>query len=83
MLCTALTAVSCAVLLGAAAIVPAPTAALPFAVIVCIGCPMVATLEVPRAVAVLRLHRKANSRALAKLRRSLDRLPETEHPLGL
>lgn len=83
LLFVALTALSCAVLLGAAALVPAPTAALPFAVIVCIACPMVVTLQVPRAIAALRRHRKMDSRALAELRRSLDQLPETKHPLGL
>jgi hypothetical protein len=76
-------ALSCAVLLGAAALVPAPTAALPFAVVVCITCPMVATLQVPPALALLRRQRAMDSKALAQLRRSLDRLPETEHPLGL
>ncbi len=42
---------------------------------------MFAGWEVPSAVAALRSERAG--RALARLRRTLDELPETEHPLGL
>jgi hypothetical protein len=80
----ALTACMCAALLGAAALVPAPPAILPFIVVVCIGCPMVAACELPSAVAGLRAARRVlDPRALETLRRQLDALPETPHPLGL
>jgi hypothetical protein len=82
----AVTAVMCAGLLSAAALVPAPPAILPFLVIICIGCPMAAACELPDAIARLRGTRPPrglDSRALAALRRQLDSLPETEHPLGL
>ena len=76
----------CATLLTAAALVPAPPAVLPLLVIIGIGCPMVAAYELPRALAGLRRpmrSRAVDSRALAALRRQLDALPETQHPLGL
>jgi hypothetical protein len=72
------TALVCAALLTAAALVPAPPAALPVLVIVCIGCPMMAACELPGALARLRA-----PRAVDALRRQLDALPETQHPLGL
>jgi hypothetical protein len=64
----------------AAILAPAPADAIPLVVAICIGCPMFAGWEVPNALAALRANRAG--KALAKLRRSLDRLPETEHPLG-
>lgn len=63
----------------AAVLVPAPTVVLPLVVIACIGCPMLAAWELRDSIAGLR----REPRAVAKLRRSLDRLPETRHPLGL
>jgi hypothetical protein len=91
---TALTAIFCAGLVGAAAVVPAPPAVLPFIIGVCVGCPMLAAWEASFSVAVLRSTSSAghaadasrallDSRALRKLRRQLDHLPETRHPLGL
>ena len=79
------TALVCAALLTAAALVPAPPAALPLLVIVCIGCPMAAACELPAARARRRqpARRVIDSRALDALRRQLDSLPETQHPLGL
>jgi hypothetical protein len=65
----------CGMLLAAAALVPAPPAVLPFVILACLGCPMSATFEVAHAVAVVREPR-------TQLRRELDRLPETPHPLG-
>lgn len=65
----------------AAVLVPAPAAALPPVVAICIGAPIFGTWEAPRAVALLRADR-ASGRAVARLRRSLAQLPETEHPLG-
>jgi hypothetical protein len=74
-----------AALLTAAALVPAPAAAIPFLIVVCIGSPMVAAVELPDAIAVLRRERRygRNARAHDVLRRQLDALPEREHPLGL
>ena len=66
----------CAALLIAAVLVPAPTAVLPFVIGACLGCPMAATYELARAVAAVRDPQ-------LELRRELDRLPETPHPLGL
>jgi hypothetical protein len=79
------TALVCAALLTAAALVPAPPAALPMLVLVCIGCPMAAACELPAALARLRTPAglATDSRALDVMRRQLDALPETQHPLGL
>jgi hypothetical protein len=63
----------------AAMLVPAPTVVLPVVIIACIGCPMLAAWELRDSINGLR----REPRAVAKLRRSLDRLPETRHPLGL
>lgn len=65
----------------AAMLVPAPAAAVPLVALVCVGCPLFASWEVPMAIASLRTLRAR--RALANLRESLDQLPEVEHPLGL
>jgi hypothetical protein len=73
-----LTVVVSAGLLGAAVLVPAPPAALVLVVLVCIGCPMVAAWELSRVTAA-----PAGPPDLRALRRQLDRLPETQHPLGL
>lgn len=72
--------ISAAVCVGAI-LAPAPAVAIPLVVAICIGCPIFAGWEAPNAVAALRANRAGN--ALARLRRSLDELPETEHPLGL
>jgi hypothetical protein len=88
-----LTALMCAGLLTAAALAPAPRAVLPFLVVICIACPMVAACELPAAIAGLRAGReraaqrardasRLDVRALSALRRELDQLPETPHPLG-
>jgi hypothetical protein len=73
-----LTVVVCAGLLGAAVLVPAPPVALVLVVLVCIGCPMVAAWELSRVTAA-----PAGPLDPRELRRQLDRLPETQHPLGL
>jgi hypothetical protein len=80
-----LTALMCGGLLCAAALVPAPPVVLPLLVVVCIGCPMAAACELPSAIAALRRTgaRALDSRSLEALRRQLDALPETQHPLGL
>ena len=72
----AVVTLACAALLSAAVLVPAPTVVLPFVVAVCLGCPMAATYELALAVAAVRDPQ-------LELRRELDRLPETAHPLGL
>jgi len=80
----AVTALMCAALLSAAALVPAPAAVLPFLAVICIGCPMAAAYELPGAIAGLRRGGRAlDARAIEALRRQLDALPETQHPLGL
>jgi hypothetical protein len=67
---------------AAAILTPAPPAAVPLVVIVCVGCPPFAAWQVPVALAALRA-RSGRGRAVSMFRRSLDELPETEHPLGL
>lgn len=66
----------------AAILAPAPAAAIPLVVTIAVGCPVFAAWEAPSALACLRADR-AGGRALARLRQTLERLPETEHPLGL
>jgi hypothetical protein len=81
---TGLTGLVCAGLLSAAALVPAPTPMLPFIVAVCVGYPMLAALQSSSSLTVLRQRwprRQRDRRALLELRRELDRLPETGHPL--
>jgi hypothetical protein len=68
------TTIMCGALFVAVALVPAPWVVLPLAAIVCIGSPIVAAWNVPSSIAVLR--------TVLDLRRSLERLPETDHPLG-
>jgi hypothetical protein len=83
---TVLTALICAGLLGAAALVPAPPVVLPFVIGLCVVYPMLAAWRSSPALAVLRQRwprRKLDERALGELRRELDRLPEVGHPLGL
>lgn len=85
------TALTCAALLGAAALVPAPPGVLPVIILACVGCPMLAATALPDSIAALRARRLTRSgaappldrRALKKLRGELDRLPETRHPFGL
>jgi hypothetical protein len=78
----ALSALISAAICVVAVLVPAPAAAVPLVVAVCVGCPIFAGWEAPFAVAALRAER-AGGKALAMLRRSLEQLPEIEHPLGL
>jgi cation transport ATPase len=80
----ALSILASAGLMGAAFIGGAPVAVLPLVALVCIGCPLALGWSLPIAIAVIRATGPAlNARALRALRRSLDRLPETQHPLGL
>ena len=50
----------------------------PLVALICVGCPVFASWEVPLALTALR-----GNKALAALRESLDQLPGVEHPLGL
>jgi hypothetical protein len=80
----AVTALTCAGLLSAAALVPAPPVVLPLIIAICIGFPMFAAWELRPAIAVLRAHsnrRTYDVRLLAEMGRYLDGLPETRHPL--
>ena len=79
-----LTAAISAAVCVAAVLTPAPVAAVAFVVAICVGGPIFATWGLPPAIASLRAERanRLRSRALIKLRRALERLPETEHPLG-
>jgi hypothetical protein len=81
LLAALLTTVTSAALCAAAILAPAPEAVVPFVVIICIGCPMLASWPVPDVLATLRSRRFA-SRALSQMHRGLAQLPETEHPLG-
>jgi hypothetical protein len=84
---TVLTVLVCAGLMSAAVLAHAPIFVVPCMVAVCIGCPIAAAWDLPVSIAVLRASRPddrpLDSRALMTLRRNLDRLPETQHPLGL
>ena len=77
----AFTAAMSTAVCAAAIVAHAPVAVVPLVVALCIGGPIFAGWNVPVAVASMRANR--GSRALARLRRSLEQLPETEHPLGL
>ena len=76
-----MTVVTSAVLLTAAILAPAPEAVIPFVVIVSIGCPVLASWQIPPVIAPLRAKR-FTTRALSQMHRGLAQLPETEHPLG-
>ena len=71
-------ALASAALCAAAILAPAPAAVVPLVALICVGCPMFASWEVPVALTALR-----GNKALAALRESLDQLPEVDHPLGL
>jgi hypothetical protein len=74
---SAAVAVACCI---GAILAHAPVAATPLIAALCVGCPVFAVLEVPGALAELRMNN--GKRALARLRRRLAELPEIEHPLG-
>ena len=81
---TLLSALICAGLMSAAALVPAPTQVLPFVIAVSIGYPMLAAWRSSSSFAVLRHRlprRRLDERALGRLRHELARIPETRHPL--
>jgi hypothetical protein len=82
----ALAVITSGALFTAAALVPAPPAVLPLVLAVCIGGPMLAAWEL-RSTTTTRGRRRGrdqiDSHALTQLRRQLEALPETQHPLGL
>jgi hypothetical protein len=71
------TATACAGLLAAAILVPAPHAVVALIIVVAIALPMLASWDLSRVSAARRPQLD-----LAELRRQLDRIPETPHPLG-
>jgi len=78
----ALAALCSASLFAAAVLMHPPAAVIPLLVIVCVGSPVYGTWQLPLAIAALRAERESHRRAIMSLRRSLDQLPEVEHPLG-
>jgi hypothetical protein len=66
----------------AAIVARAPAGVAPLVAAVCVGGPLFAGWDAPTVVATLRAER-ARGKAVAALRRGLENLPETEHPLGL
>lgn len=79
-----ITALACCGLCIGAVLAHAPTAVAPLIAACCVGMPVVAALQLPAALSVLRGgHQIDERRILAELRRGLDRLPEVDHPLGL
>jgi hypothetical protein len=81
----AVAGVACAALVGAAALVPAPAVVLPLIGAICIGCPFIVRNELRASIRALRdpMLRPLRRRHLLRLRRELERLPETQHPLEL
>jgi uncharacterized membrane protein AbrB (regulator of aidB expression) len=77
--------VVCAGLVSAAALVPAPPVVVPFISGICVGCAFAAGIELPSTISVLRdpTLGRLRGRHISRLRRDLDRLPQTDHPLGL
>jgi hypothetical protein len=73
----AVTVIMCGALVAAAILAPAPPGVVPLIAVVCVWLPVMAAWDLSPSIAVLR-----GMRALEGLRRQLDRLPETEHPLG-
>ena len=71
-------AFTCAGLVAAALLASAPPVITPLIVAVCLVCPLIAAWDLAPAIEVLRHSR----RSISELRRQLDRLPETRHPLG-
>ena len=79
----AVAALCSAALCAAAVLMHPPAVVIPRVVLVCVGSPVYGTWQLPHAIAALRAGRgESRRRAVASLRRSLDLLPEIEHPLG-
>ena len=69
-------------LCAAAVFMHPPVAVIPLLVIVCVGSPVYGTWQLPHSIAALRAGRASHRHAISMFRRSLEQLPETEHPLG-
>jgi hypothetical protein len=67
---------------AAAILVPAPAPAVPFALAIVTGCPLLAGWEIRFATSRSGSERSGDV-ALTRFRSQLARLPETKHPLGL
>jgi hypothetical protein len=86
---SALTGLTCAGLITAGVVASAPPAVLPLLIALCIGLPMAAAFGLRDAAEAAGVHTEtlptplAAERAIEQLRRSLDQLPETRHPLDL
>ena len=81
---TLLTAIVSGGLVAAAVLVPAPPALLLVLIPVCVGYPMLAAVWSAESIGVVRnrwARGRVHQRALGELRRDLDLLPETGHPL--
>ena len=76
-----LTVLSSMAVCAVAILIPAPAPVVPLVVAVCVGAPLFAAWDAPSALAAMRAER-VHRRALSRLRRGLDQLPEVEHPLG-
>jgi Flp pilus assembly protein TadB len=74
----ALGALACTGLFVAAAVGVGPAVLLPFLMAASLAGAVIAAYELPVAIVELR-----RTRIALRFRRELERLPETEHPLGL
>ena len=74
----ALAALACAALFTLTAVGTGPPVVLPFLMAAALAGAVIAAWELPVALTELR-----RSRMATRFRRELERLPETEHPLGL
>jgi hypothetical protein len=78
-----LTALLCAALVVAAALVPAPTHLIPAIVVVSIGVPAAVAWQMAHRRFAARHQRPLDEAEVEELLRRLDQLPEVHHPLGL
>jgi hypothetical protein len=84
-----ITALVCGGLITAAILAPAPVGVLPLVAGACVGLPMLAAWQLAQVNAtvggiprvLLPQRRRREKKALRDLRRWLERLPETAHPL--
>ena len=77
------TALACAGLAAAAALVPAPAGVIPVVAITAVAPPMLVTWHLANATSLRQRWNEHAAAAMAELRVALDELPEAEHPLGL
>jgi hypothetical protein len=77
------TALACAGLAAAAALVPAPAGVIPVVAITSVMPPMLVTWHLANATTLRQRWNEDAAAAMSELRVALDELPEAEHPLGL